>query len=100
MGSVHEAALLGAEGFEKVIAIKTILEHLTGDWNIMEMFIGEAKLAADLVHQNIVQIYKLGRLEKQYYIALGTSTASTSNTSTTATRPGNGKGGRAPLADR
>jgi serine/threonine-protein kinase len=34
------------------------------------MFIGEAKLVADLVHQNIVQIYQLGKVGRQYYIAM------------------------------
>jgi serine/threonine-protein kinase len=34
------------------------------------MFVGEAKLVADLVHQNIVQIYQLGRCNNLYYIAM------------------------------
>ena len=34
------------------------------------MFIGEAKLVADLVHQNIVQIYKLGKIKNAFYIAM------------------------------
>ena len=34
------------------------------------MFIGEAKLVADLVHQNIVQIYQLGRNDDGFYIAM------------------------------
>jgi serine/threonine-protein kinase len=34
------------------------------------MFIGEAKLVADLVHPNIVQIYQLGKKGRNYYIAM------------------------------
>jgi serine/threonine-protein kinase len=34
------------------------------------MFIGEAKLVANLVHQNIVQIYKLGKIGNTFYIAM------------------------------
>jgi serine/threonine-protein kinase len=34
------------------------------------MFIGEAKLVADLVHQNIVQIYQLGKVGGLYYMAM------------------------------
>ena len=70
MGSVYEASLFGAEGFEKVVTVKTIRERFTGERDFVDMFIGEAKLVADLVHQNIVQIYKLGCVGKTYYIAM------------------------------
>jgi len=70
MGSVYEALQLGTEGFEKTMAIKTILEGYSANPEFVEMFIGEAKLVADLVHQNIVQIYQLGKLDKIYYIAM------------------------------
>jgi serine/threonine-protein kinase len=70
MGSIYEALLFGSEGFEKTVTIKTIREKFTGDRDFVDMFIGEAKLVADLVHQNIVQIYKLGRIGNTYYIAM------------------------------
>lgn len=70
MGSVYEASLRGSQGFEKIITIKTIKEQFTGDKDFVDLFIGEAKLVADLVHQNIVQIYKLGKIGKQYYIGM------------------------------
>ncbi len=70
MGSIYEAVLFGSEGFEKTLTIKTIREKFTGDADFVDMFIGEAKLVADLVHQNIVQIYKLGRIGNTYYIAM------------------------------
>lgn len=70
MGSVFEATLHGAEGFLKTIAIKTIKEKFTDDKDFVDLFIGEAKLVADLVHQNIVQIYQLGKLDQTYYIAM------------------------------
>ncbi|MHC5040651.1 MAG: serine/threonine protein kinase, partial [Planctomycetota bacterium] len=70
MGSIFESTQYGAEGFEKTMAVKTILEEYTTDTEFVEMFIGEAKLVADLVHQNIVQIYQLGKMGSQYYIAM------------------------------
>ncbi len=70
MGAIYEALLYGSEGFEKTVAIKTIRERYTQDRDFVDMFIGEAKLVADLVHQNIVQIYKLGRVGNTYYIAM------------------------------
>jgi serine/threonine-protein kinase len=70
MGSIYEAVLYGSEGFEKTVTIKTIRERYSGDRDFVDLFIGEAKLVADLVHQNIVQIYKLGKIGNTYYIAM------------------------------
>jgi serine/threonine-protein kinase len=68
---VYEAKQLGTEGFAKTMAIKTILPHYSSNEEFVEMFIGEAKLVANLVHENIVQIYQLGREESGlYYIAM------------------------------
>jgi serine/threonine protein kinase len=70
MGSVYEATLYGVRGFEKTVAIKTVLETLSQNQEFVEMFIGEAKLVADLVHQNICQVYQLGTFGNRYYIAM------------------------------
>lgn len=70
MGVVYEAKLFGAEGFEKQVAIKTIREEISELKDFIELFIGEAKLAACLVHQNIVQIYRLGKVDNTFYVAM------------------------------
>ena len=70
MGTVYDAIQLGAEGFEKRVAIKTILPELCDDKRFIELFIQEAKLVADLVHENIVQIYQFGRTKDEYYIVM------------------------------
>ncbi|MCP4151095.1 MAG: serine/threonine protein kinase [bacterium] len=70
MGIVYEANQLGEEGFSKRVAIKEILSSYTENQHFVELFIGEAKLVGDLVHQNIVQIYHLGKRENSYYIVM------------------------------
>ena len=70
MGAVYEAKQFGAEGFQKTVAVKTILESFTTNPEFVRLFIGEAKLVADLVHENIVQVYHLGKTGNIYYIAL------------------------------
>ncbi len=70
MGTVYEAEQDGAEGFTKTVVIKAILPKYSNNKEFVEMFIGEAKLVADLVHQNIVQIYQLGRYDQGLYIAM------------------------------
>ena len=70
MGNIYEAILCGDEGFEKRVAIKMVREEFSNEKDFVKLFIGEARLVADLVHQNIVQIYKLGKVENSYYIAM------------------------------
>lgn len=70
MGSVYEGVLCGSEAFQKQVAVKTILQKYSDDADFLGLFIGEAKLVADLVHQNIVQIYHLGKFENTYYTAM------------------------------
>jgi serine/threonine protein kinase len=70
MAEVYLAKQRGIKGFEKVLAIKRILPNLTQDPEFVSMFINEAKLAALLSHQNIVQIFELGHIENVYYIAM------------------------------
>jgi serine/threonine protein kinase len=70
MAEMYLAKMTSLEGFEKLVAIKKILPNLTQDKNLVKMFIDEAKLAAMLFHQNIVQIYDLGSMEGAYFIAM------------------------------
>lgn len=70
MGSIYLARQEGAEGFSKIVAIKTIKPgHQVTERNI-NLFIDEAKLVADLIHSTIVQVYGFGRLENSYYIVM------------------------------
>ncbi|MBT3376084.1 MAG: serine/threonine protein kinase [Lentisphaerae bacterium] len=71
MGTIYEATQLGAKEFEKKVAIKTVLPALARNERFIEMFIAEGRLVADLVHENIVQIYQLGHCSKAgYYIVM------------------------------
>jgi len=70
MAEVFRAKRAGVEGFEKIVAVKRILPHLSDNKEFVDMFIDEAKMVAGLTHPNIVQIFDLGKLEKSYYIAM------------------------------
>jgi TonB family protein len=70
MAEVWKAYMRGVEGFQKVVAIKKILPHLSDNQDFIEMFIDEAKLAAQLNHNNIIHIYDLGKIQSSYYIAM------------------------------
>ena len=70
MAELFRAKLTGVQGFEKLIAIKKILPNLTDEENLVTSFIDEAKLAALLHHENIVQIYDFGSMDDEYFIAM------------------------------
>ena len=70
MAEVWKARMKGVEGFQKTVAIKKILPHLTDSSDFVTMFIDEAKLAAQLNHNNIIHIYDLGKIGDDYFIAM------------------------------
>ena len=70
MAEVWKARMRGVEGFQKIVAIKKILPHLSDNQDFIEMFVDEAKLAAQLNHNNIIHIYDLGKIQSSYYIAM------------------------------
>ncbi len=70
MAEVFLAKRVGVKGFEKLLAIKRILPQFSENEEFIAMFIDEAKLAAQLGHRNVVQIYDFGNQQGSYYIAM------------------------------
>jgi TonB family protein len=70
MAEIYKAKKKGIKGFEKLIALKKILSGYGEDAKYIEMFVDEAKIAAELTHPNIVQIYDLGKKDDYYFIAM------------------------------
>jgi serine/threonine protein kinase len=70
MAVTYRARMTGAAGVTKPCVIKQILPHFADDHDFVEMFIGEAKVAAQLTHGNIAQVFDFGEVDGQYFIAL------------------------------
>ncbi len=70
MAEIYLAKRVGVRGFEKPLAVKKILTRHTTRSSFVEMFVEEAKLTSRLSHQNIVQIYELGSVDGEYFIAM------------------------------
>ena len=70
MAEIWLAQQLGLKSFQKLVAIKKIAEHVAADPELTEMFFEEARLAAQLSHPNVVQVYDLGEHASAYYIAM------------------------------
>src|SRR5687767_5451879 len=70
MGDVYLARVEGLAGFEKQVAVKLLHEHLASQQMMLEGFLAEARLAANLAHANIAQLYDLGQSDGLLYIAM------------------------------
>ena len=70
MAEVQLARLRGAMGFEKLVVVKLVHEHLASQKSFVEMLMQEARLAALVKHPNVVDIYDLGESEGRYFVAM------------------------------
>ncbi len=70
MAEVFLARQEGMAGLRRLTVIKKILPQLSEVQDVAEMLLDEARIAAQLTHPNIVQIYELGQEEGQYFIAM------------------------------
>lgn len=60
IAEIFRGKATAAGGFEKPVAIKRILPHLSSDPRFVELLIAEAKIMSVLRHRNIVQIFDVG----------------------------------------
>ncbi len=70
MAEIFKAKAVGVEGFERLVAVKRILPNIAEDEEFIDMFVDEAKIAVQLTHANIAQIFDLGKVGDSYFIAL------------------------------
>ena len=70
MAEIYKARQRGPGGFEKIVTIKKILPQFANDEEFIAMFTDEARIAASLSHPNIVQIFDLGKMDREYIIAM------------------------------
>jgi serine/threonine-protein kinase len=67
---VWAARLRGTRGFQKLVAIKTILTGTIDNSRLEEMFLVEAQLAAEIHHPNVVGTLELGEHEGMLYLVM------------------------------
>ena len=70
MCEVYEAAVYGASGFEKQIAVKTLLPECQGNHEMERLLIKEATISSHLNHRNLIQIHDFGSDEGIYYVRM------------------------------
>ncbi|MBK9031199.1 MAG: protein kinase [Myxococcales bacterium] len=60
----------GLAGFEKLCVIKKVLPSLAEDEQFISRFIDEAQVAIKLQHVNVAQVFEVGRVGDEYFLAL------------------------------
>jgi hypothetical protein len=70
MADVYRCSRKGIGGFEKVVVVKCIRSERAGDPEFVRLFLDEARLAANLNHPNIVQIFEIDEVNGTPYIAM------------------------------
>jgi serine/threonine protein kinase len=70
MAEVYLCRLRGEEGFEKNVAVKVVHPRFTENARFRDMFIREARIAATLSHQNLVQVFDFGKRGTSFYLAM------------------------------
>lgn len=70
MAEVFVAKRLGPHGFAKRVALKRILPQFARDSDFVAMFIDEARLAAQLEHPNVVQVFDFGEHGGELFLAM------------------------------
>ena len=67
MATVHLAR--DAE-LDRPVAVKVLAGHLSGDEDLRERFVREARMAAGLSHPNVVQVFDAGEEDGRLYIVM------------------------------
>jgi len=61
---VYLARMMGRAGFERLVAVKVLHQHLASDRQVVAMFLDEAKLAARIHHPHVVAVHDVDVIER------------------------------------
>jgi serine/threonine protein kinase len=70
MAAVYKGKRRGVGGFEKQVVVKTILPNLAKQGRFVRMFKEEARLSAQLLHANVVQVLDFGLVGSTPFLEL------------------------------
>ncbi len=70
MAEIWLARQSGPKGFERLVVIKRMIDALESDPEHVDMFITEARLAAQLNHPHVIQVFDLGEDGTSLYLVM------------------------------
>lgn len=70
MGEVFVARKTGRGAFDKRVALKLLLPHLSEEPELVRRFLDEARITAQMNHPNLVQVFDIGEADGRHYLAM------------------------------
>ena len=70
MAELYLALADGVSGFEKLVVLKLLHAHMSGDRKLAQMLLKEARVAATLDHPNIASVIDVGTDEGEHYLVM------------------------------
>ena len=67
-GGMARVYLARHTGLDRLVAIKVLSKNLDGDKSFSDCFMREARIVANLTHQNIITVHDVGVYNKFHYI--------------------------------
>jgi serine/threonine protein kinase len=70
MAEIFLAKSIGGHGLERHVVLKRVLPERARDPAFVTMFLDEARLAAQLHHPNVAQVYDIGKLGDSFFFTM------------------------------
>ncbi len=70
MAEIFLARGTSTTGVERYVVLKRILRDRANDVQLVKMFLDEARLASQLQHPNVAQVYDIGKLGESYFFTM------------------------------
>ncbi|MFK7999775.1 MAG: protein kinase [Polyangiales bacterium] len=70
MATVYLSKMRLAGGLDRLVALKTIHQHLAKEQTFVDMFLDEARIASQITHPNVCAVYDFGEVGEVYYLAM------------------------------
>ncbi len=70
MAEIYKGLSYDLHGIRRTVVIKKILPHIAAHREFIDMLVTEAKLAVQLTHGNIAQVYDLGKVGDDYFMVM------------------------------
>jgi eukaryotic-like serine/threonine-protein kinase len=70
MAEIFRAKTFDSQGNQHLVAVKKVLNHLITDEEFIKMLVDEAKVCAQLRHDNIARVYEFAHADDEYFLAM------------------------------
>ncbi len=70
MAEIFRAKTFDSQGNVHLVAVKKVLNHLITDDEFIKMLVDEAKVSAQLRHDNIARVYEFAHADDEYFLAM------------------------------